>query len=667
LNAAAWPAEGRARVVLEALRPEVDAGRFAAKAVVGETVEVAVDAFTDGHDRVAGVLQWRHEDEVGWRERALAPLGNDRWTASFVPDRLGRWQYRVQAWIDRYGSWLHDLERRPAGDPDVPISLETGAALVGEAAAAARLAGAADAARLDAIARALAAPDPEGVRRSLAAAEETRSLVRDHDPRRDATTYPRTLELVVDPPRARFSAWYEFFPRSFGPEGRHGRLRELGPMLDYVARLGFDVVYLPPIHPIGTTFRKGPNNALVAGPGDVGSPWAIGGADGGHLAVHPELGDLEDLRWLVRAARARGLELALDVAFQCSPDHPWVREHPDWFRRRPDGSIQYAENPPKKYQDIYPFDFESPDWRALWDALAGVFEFWVGQGVTVFRVDNPHTKAFAFWEYAIARVKARCPEAIFLSEAFTRPKVMHRLAKLGFSQSYTYFTWRNTREELAEYFTELARGPGAEYFRPNVWPNTPDILPEYLQLGGRTGFLVRATLAATLAANWGVYGPAFELGEHVPRAPGAEEYLDSEKYQLRRWDLARPDSVADFLARLNEIRRASPALQQDRTLEFHPTDDPSLVCYSKVAGDDAVLVVVNLDPHHAHGGFVSVPAARFGLAPERAFQVEDLLGGGRFLWRGERNFVRLDPEGAPAHVLRIRRHLRREQDFDYFL
>jgi starch synthase (maltosyl-transferring) len=657
-------ADGRARVVIERLRPEIDAGRFPAKRVVGEPLAAEVDAFTDGHDRVACVLHWRHAEDPDWREQRMTPLGNDRWAAAFVPDRLGRWQYRVQAWVDRYGTWLHDLARRPVGDRDMPIWFAVGADLAREAAGQARGL-AAD--RLRGIAELLAGNAPEARKRELAAAAETVQLLHEHDTRPYATTYARTLEVVVDPPRARFSAWYEFFPRSFGPDGRHGRLRDLVPMLDYAARLGFDVIYLPPIHPIGTTFRKGPNNTLTAGPEDVGSPWAIGAPDGGHQAVHPALGSVEDLRWLAAEARSRGLELALDVAFQCSPDHPWVREHPDWFRQRPDGSIQYAENPPKKYQDIYPFDFESSEWRGMWDALAGVFEFWVEQGVTTFRVDNPHTKAFPFWEYAIGRVKRRCPEAVFLSEAFTRPKVMHRLAKLGFTQSYTYFTWRNTKHELTEYFTELAGGPGAEYFRPNVWPNTPDILPEYLQVGGRAAFVVRATLAATLAATWGIYGPAFELLEHEPAKPGAEEYLHSEKYQLRRWDLDRADSLAEFVARLNAIRRDSPALQQDRTLAFHESSDEHVICYSKVAEDDAVLVIVNLDPRHAHGGWVTLPLERFGLEPDRVYQVHDLLGGGRYLWSGPRNFVQLSPDGLPAHVLRVRRHVRREQDFDYFL
>lgn len=653
---------GRERVVLEHATPEVDGGRFAAKRVLGDAVVVEIDAFADGHDRVACALRWRHEEDAAWREMPMEALVNDRWRATFTVDRLGRWRYAFAAWIDRYGTWVHDLARRPIGDPDVPVSFAAGAALVREAAATAQ--GHA-AERLREVAALLGGDAAESAKRAIAASPETRALMREHDPRLHAADYGRVLDLVVDPPLARCSAWYEFFPRSFG------RFRDLEPMLDYVARLGFDVLYFPPIHPVGRAYRKGPNNALSAAPADVGSPWAIGlrgaGGEGGHRAVHPDLGTLEDFRWLVERARTRGIEIALDVAFQCSPDHPYVHDHPDWFRRRPDGSIQYAENPPKKYQDIYPFDFESEDWPALWDELAGVFEFWIEQGVTIFRVDNPHTKAFPFWEYAIARVKSRCPQAIFLSEAFTRPKVMHRLAKLGFTQSYTYFTWRNTRHELVAYFTELAHGPGAEYFRPNAWPNTPDILPEYLQVGGRAAFMVRAVLASLLSSNWGVYGPAFELLEHEPRSAGSEEYLDSEKYQLRRWDLDRPDSLADFVALLNRLRRESPALQQMATLAFHETDNEQLLCWSKTAGDDAIVVVVNLDPHHAQAGWLTLPLERLGLEPERAYQVHDLLGGGRFLWSGPRNYVALAPDSLPAHVFRVRRHARREQDFDYFL
>jgi starch synthase (maltosyl-transferring) len=474
---------------------------------------------------------------------------------------------------------------------------------------------------------------------------------------------------VADRERARFSAWYEFFPRSSAREsGRHGTFRDCAGMLPYVAEMGFDVVYFPPIHPVGRVNRKGRNNSLVPDDDDVGSPWAIGATEGGHCAVHAPLGTLADFDALVVRARELGMEIALDIAFQCAPDHPYVKEHPAWFRKRPDGSVQYAENPPKKYQDIYPFDFESDDWRGLWTELADVMQFWIDRGVKIFRVDNPHTKAFPFWEWAIARLKARHPDALFLAEAFTRPKVMHRLAKLGFSQSYTYFAWRNTKHELTEYFTELALGPGRTYFRPNVWPNTPDILTATLQYGGRGAFMARLVLAATLSATYGIYGPAYEHMEATAREPGSEEYLDSEKYEIRQRDLARADSLAPFIGRINRIRSDNPALHANDGLRFLPVDNEQLIAYARYtpALDNVILCVVNLDPHHVQSGWVEVDLGAFGLEPHMQFQVHDLVTDARYLWQGARNYVSLDPQRVPAHVLRLRRHLRREQDFDYF-
>jgi starch synthase (maltosyl-transferring) len=481
---------------------------------------------------------------------------------------------------------------------------------------------------------------------------------------------PTVFPLVVDRERARFSTWYEMFPRSAAPDtGRHGTFRDCEAWLPRIAQMGFDVLYFPPIHPIGRGRRKGRNNTLAAGPDDVGSPWAIGSTEGGHKAIHPALGTLADFRRLVDAARSHGLEIALDIAYQCAPDHPYVTEHPAWFRHRPDGSVQFAENPPKKYQDIYPFDFESDDWRGLWQELKSVLDFWIDQGVTIFRVDNPHTKAFAFWEWAIAEVKRAHPDVIFLSEAFTRPRVMHRLAKLGFTQSYTYFAWRNTKQELTDYFTELAHGAGREYFRPNAWPNTPDILTEYLQFGGRPAFMVRLVLAATLAASYGIYGPAYEAVEAKPREPGSEEYLDSEKYELRAWALDRPDSIAGFIARVNRVRRENAALQSDAGLRFHGVDNESMICFSKGtdSADNVVLTVVNLDPYNAQSGWVELDLAALGLDPATPYQMHELLSDARYLWTGARNYVRLDPARAPAHVFRLRRRVRTERDFDYFL
>jgi starch synthase (maltosyl-transferring) len=433
--------------------------------------------------------------------------------------------------------------------------------------------------------------------------------------------------------------------------------------------MGFDVLYLPPIHPIGRTKRKGKNNTLTPLPDDVGVPWAIGAAEGGHKSIHPDLGTLDDFRHLVTKAQEHGMEIAMDIAFQCSPDHPYVKEHPEWFRWRPDQTVQYAENPPKRYEDIYPFEFENDNWKALWDELTHVVLYWAEQGVKIFRVDNPHTKPFHFWAYLIGKVKAQYPEAIFLAEAFTRPKVMYNLAKLGFSQSYTYFAWRNAKAELTQYLTELTQTDVKEFFRPNFWPNTPDILNEYLQFGGRPAFITRLVLAATLTANYGIYGPAFELCEATPREPGSEEYLNSEKYQIWHWDLDRPDSLKDLIARVNRIRRNNPALQSNRLLDFHPVSNDELICYSKCTDDESniILVVANLDPHHTQAGWVDLDLEALGIRPDEQYQVHDLLGEARYLWNGAHNYVELNPHVLPAHVFLLRRRARTEHDFDYFM
>ncbi|HEX2657901.1 MAG TPA: alpha-amylase family glycosyl hydrolase, partial [Polyangia bacterium] len=513
----------------------------------------------------------------------------------------------------------------------------------------------------------------------LALSPETSALMRAHPDRAAETWSDTTLSIVVDPVRARFSSWYEMFPRSCAPSTqggqgddqrlRHGTFRDAERRLPYVAQMGFDVLYLPPIHPIGRSFRKGPDNCLTAGPDDPGSPWAIGSREGGHKAIHPDLGTLDDFRHFVRAAADVGLQVALDIALQASPDHPYVKEHPEWFVHRADDSIQYAENPPKKYQDIYPFDFSGPAWTSLWEELASIFDFWIAQGITIFRVDNPHTKPLPFWQWCIARIKQRHPEVIFLAEAFTRPHVMYALAKGGFSQSYTYFTWRTTKGELTEFVQSIVDTSVGEFFRPNFWPNTPDILPEHLQFGTRATFVARAVLAATLSPSWGIYGPAYELQEKVSR-PGAEEYVHNEKYQLRRWPLDRADSLAPLLERLNRIRAGHPALQRLEGTVFHDTDSEALICYSRVVDEpdaDALLVVVNLDPHHRRSGWLTLDAKALGLADEARFQVHDLLSDARYLWHGPRAFVELDPAIMPAHIFRLRRLVRSEQTFEYYL
>lgn len=663
--------DGRVRVVIENIQPAVDGGRFPIKRVAGDELIVEADCFADGHDVVACMLKWRRAG-ADWKNAPMRPLVNDRWRASFVVDALGSWEYAVCAWVDPFQSWLHDFGRRVDAD-DVRTAAATGAGLIEESAG--RADRSADAELLRAWARELAqaaadpAADVDALKRIGGDAARA-PVARRYPDMRHAFTHPQTFAVTVERERARFSAWYEFFPRSASDDAaRHGTFNDCEAWLPYVKHMGFDVLYFPPIHPIGRSRRKGRNNTLDAKAGDVGSPWAIGAAEGGHDAILGELGTAADFRRLVNRAAELDIDIALDIAFQCAPDHPWVTEHPEWFKKRADGSIQYAENPPKKYQDIYPFDFESADWRALWLALAGVFEHWIGQGVRIFRVDNPHTKALPFWEWVIARLRSMQPDVIFLSEAFTRPRVMHRLAKVGFSQSYTYYTWRNTKQELTAYFTELSQGPGREYFRPNVWPNTPDILPAALQYGGRPMFMARAAMAATLAANYGIYGPAFELLEDRALRAGGEEYLDSEKFERRVWDRTRPDSLAEFIAVLNRARHANPALQSDAGLRFLPVDNEQLLAYAKTSADGAntVVCVVNLDPHHTQSGWLEMDQAAFGLQPEQAYQLHDLVSGANFLWHGERNYVSLDPHRTPVHIMELRSRLRRENDFDYFL
>jgi starch synthase (maltosyl-transferring) len=653
-------AAGHRRAVIEAITPEVDCGRFPIKRIVGDEVVVEADAFADGHDVVVAVLRDRPAGASGeWRETPMTSIHNDRWRATFTVDRVGRHEYQVVAWTEAWQTWRGDLQKRLDAGQDVKVDLLIGAALV-EAAAVRATTGADQ--RSLAEAATTMRTDPQ-----MALDVELQVLMTRHADRANAVE-SEVHGVVVDPVRAGFSSWYELFPRSTGENGRHGTFRDVIRRLDYVERLGFDVLYLPPIHPIGTTFRKGPNNVTTAGPGDPGVPWAIGSPDGGHSAVHPELGTIDDFRALVAAAGRKGIQIALDIAFQASPDHPAVQEHPSWFRQRPDGTVQYAENPPKKYQDIYPFDFESDDWEGLWRHLHGVFAFWIGQGVTIFRVDNPHTKAFPFWEWAIGELKREHPETLFLAEAFTRPKVMYRLAKLGFSQSYTYFTWRNTKSELQSYFEELSRPPVADFFRPNAWPNTPDILHEVLQHGGRPAFEGRLILAATLSANYGIYGAAYELQEHTPREPGSEEYLASEKYEIKDWDLSREDSLAPLITLVNAARRAHPALQRNDGLRFHPIDDDELLAYTKRSRDglDIVLTIASLDFRTVRRGTVELPLEELGLPADRPYEAEDLLGGSVQLWHGARQAVEIDPAILPARILHLRPQARNETSFEAY-
>ena len=674
-TAAPHDERGRRRVVIERVWPEIDGGRFPIKRTVGEHVTVRADIFADGHDLLAGVVKYRClpgpkgpgrldresttvgrvlSDPPAWEEIPLTSRDDDRWEGTFTVSELGEYEYTVEAWVNRFGSWLNDLIAKADAGQDVASELLEGAELIQAAVGSSfsrtddnvRLLETADLLRRDApqVARVWAARDPK-----------LRALMDARPDRSASTTYGRALRCVVDSIRARFGAWYEMFPRSVTPDAsRSGTFREAEARLADIAAMGFDVVYLPPVHPIGDTYRKGRNNALAASPGDPGSPWAIGSAAGGHTAIEPGLGTIDDFDRFVRLANRLGLDVALDIAFQTSPDHPWVREHPEWFRHRPDGSIKYAENPPKKYQDIYPINFESAEWEPLWYALRDIFLFWIAHGVRIFRVDNPHTKSFQFWEWVIAEIRRTCPDAIFLAEAFTRPTVMRYLAKAGFTQSYTYFTWRNTPHELREYMTELTRTELQEYMRPNFFANTPDILHGYLQTGGRAAFEVRLILAATLAASYGIYS-GFELCENVPLRKGSEEYLDSEKYQIKPRDWNQADSLRELIARVNEIRHTHPALQQNRTLAFYNTDNPQFLWFSKSIPErsERVFVVVNTDPHWTQHGWVQMPIWEMGISPGARYSVEDLLDGARYSWRGEWNYVRLDPGERVAHIFVI--------------
>jgi starch synthase (maltosyl-transferring) len=659
--------EGRKRVLIEGVNPEIDGGRFPIKRTVGDRVVVEADVFTDGHDAISCRLLYRKAGEPRWQESAMEFLFNDRWRGEFSVREVGEHQYTIQAWVDHFTSWRQGFLKKVEAGQDVSVDLLVGAGLVEEAGQ--RPSGE-EAKALHKWTASMSSQEDLSGRVAVALDEEMARLVARYPDLSLASLYEKELSVLVERPKARFSSWYEMFPRSCASEaGKHGTFKDCVARLPYVAAMGFDVLYLPPIHPIGHTHRKGRNNNPLADPNDPGSPWAIGSEEGGHTALHPQLGTLDDFHRLVSEAAQRGIEIALDLAFQCTPDHPYVKEHPEWLRWRPDGSAQYAENPPKRYEDIYPLNFETDHWQALWEELKRVTLFWLDQGVRIFRVDNPHTKPFRFWEWVFREVRRDYPEVIFLAEAFTRPKVMYELAKLGFSQSYTYFAWRNTKWELTQYFTELTQTAVREFFRPNLWPNTPDILTEYLQMGGRPAFMTRLVLAATLGANYGIYGPAFELCENRPKELGSEEYLDSEKYEIKDWDVTRKDSLKGFIARVNRIRRENPALQGDRTLRFHPVDNDQLICYTKHTEDlsNIVLVVVNLDPHHTHTGWVELPLDMMGLDHRQSYQVHDLLSESRYLWHGSRGYVALNPEVAPANIFRVRRRIRTERDFDYFM
>jgi starch synthase (maltosyl-transferring) len=657
----------RKRVLIENLRPVVDSGRFPIRRSAGEQVKVMADIFADGHDHLAAEMLFRRQGESRWQSRPMQMGFNDEWQAVFKVPEVGRYEYTVQAWIDRFRTWLAAVGKKHDAGQALRLEMIEGARLVEAAAMRARES---DRQWLLEKASLLSSMESDSEKIDLVGAPDFLRVMDAYADRSAMTSIPQILSVAVEPPRARYSTWYELFPRSAADDPqRHGTFEDCMQRLPAIADMGFDVLYLPPIHPIGRTNRKGKNNAPQAGPDDPGSPWAIGAPEGGHRAIHPQLGDIESFRGLVAAARSHGIEIAMDLAFQCSPDHPYVREHPEWFRKRPDDSIQYAENPPKKYEDIYPFDFESEHAEALWQELLEVVRYWIEQGVHIFRVDNPHTKPLRFWEWLIAQIKQTQPQILFLAEAFTRPKSMYRLAKGGFTQSYTYFTWRNLKWEIEAYMTELTQSVAAEFFWPNFWPNTPDILPEFLQLGDRPAFVIRLALAATLSSNYGIYGPAFELCENEAKEQSSEEYLNSEKYQIRHWDLNQPGNLRGLIKRINRIRRENPALQQTRNLRFLTVDREEIIAYCKYTDDhdNIVLTAVNLDPRHTHAVWLHLPLELMGAATDQPFQVHDLVSDARYLWHSGSNYVELNPQVMPVHIFRIRKRLRSEHDFDYFM
>lgn len=656
---------GRNRVVIENVKPEIDAGRFPIKRAVGEKVVVLADIFADGHDAISARLLHKKQNDRGWQEVPMKFFDNDRWQGEFTVEALGIYLYTLVGWVDHFQTWQKDLKKKFDAGQDLKVDLLSGVELIE---AAAKRAEGENAKSLLEFAKALRNQQDYAEAVGVALSRGLTALVEKYPDTQFATRYDKELAVLVEREKARFSAWYERFPRSCARKpGKHGTFKDCEAILPEIARMGFDVFYLPPIHPIGKINRKGKNNSPTANPDDVGSPWAIGSEEGGHKAIHPQLGTLEDFQRLVKKAKDHGVEIAMDLAYQCTPDHPYVKAHPEWFKKRPDGTIQYAENPPKKYQDIFPINFESANWQALWEELKSIVLFWIDQGVQIFRVDNPHTKAFPFWEWMISGIKKDHPEVIFLAEAFTRPKVMYRLAKAGFTQSYTYFTWRNTKREFIDYLTELTQTEVKEFFRPNFWPNTPDILPEHLQYGGRPAFMMRLVLAATLSSNYGIYGPAFELG--VSEAlPGREEYLNAEKYEIKKWDWNQQGNLRDFIARVNRIRKENPALQTTRNLKFYEVDNDHLLFYGKATDDlsNAIFVVVNLEPFHTHAGWLKIPIREFGIDPRQSYLVHELLSGDKYFWQGERNYVELDPQIVPAYIFRLRKRLKREMDFDYY-
>ena len=637
--------QGQSRVIIENVQPQVDHGLYPAKRTVGERVVVTADIFGDGHDHIRARVLYKHSTGTKWGTVEMLPGFNDGWSASFVVAEKGTYVFTVEAWVDHFDTWYDGFKKKAAALVDVQVELQEGGIFLETLAKGDK--------KLLKLAETLRTADyAEAIKTVLDA--DFAQIVHDHPLVVHETRFGRELTIHVEHVKANFSAWYELFPRSASLHGGHGTFADVIKLLPRIQQMGFDVLYLPPIHPIGKLNRKGRNNALRAEPGEPGSPWAIGSDEGGHKAISPELGTLADYKKLIAEAAKHGLDIALDLAFQCAPDHPYVKDHPQWFKQRPDGSIQYAENPPKKYQDIYPFNFETDDWQALWQELKSVITYWIDQGVKIFRVDNPHTKPIPFWQWVIAEVNKTYPDVIFLSEAFTRPHIMASLAKIGFTQGYTYFTWRVSKQELIDYMNELVQGPSRNYFRPNFWPNTPDILPYHLQHQGENSFILRLALAATLSSNYGIYGPSYEFNENTP-VPGREEYNYSEKYEVRQYDWKRTNRMTDIIALLNQARKDHAALHSTWNIQFLTLEDPNLIAYLKATDDlsSVVLTVVNLDPHARHAGYVQLPKDRLRLGDRINVKLHDLMTGEHYTWTQEWNYIELDPHKMPFHLFKL--------------
>ncbi|MDD3655300.1 MAG: alpha-1,4-glucan--maltose-1-phosphate maltosyltransferase [Atribacterota bacterium] len=658
---------GKQRVVIENVQPEINHGQFAIKRIEGEKVKVSADIYADGHEQVQSYLLFRKKEEKYWQKNTMEFIVNDFWQGEFTVNEPGIYEYTIEAMVDHLTTWWKDIQKKATGSDNLTVDLKNGLSLLAEVVL--KIEEADKKVAIQKLITLIQRGENQEEIIKLLKKELNKEFLKKYPLPNHITHYDKNLRVIVDRKRAGFSAWYELFPRSCSSKpGAHGTFRDCLNWIPEIANMGFNVLYFPPIHPIGETHRKGKNNTILANSDDPGSPWAIGNKTGGHIAIHPRLGRLEDFQEVIKKAQEYGMEIALDLAFQCSPDHPYIKEHPEWFRWRVDGTIQYAENPPKKYEDIVPFNFETENWRGLWEELKNIVMFWIKQGIKIFRVDNPHTKPFLFWEWLINLVKKDYPEVIFLSEAFTRPKVMYRLAKLGFTQSYTYFTWRNTKQELTDYLIELTQTQVREYFRPNFWPNTPDILSEYLQTDGNPAFIIKFILAATLSSNYGIYGPPYERFINKP-LPGKEEYYNSEKYEIKNWLSEEvKENIRDLFATINRIREENSEFHQTNNIQFLPVENNQLLYFAKFNEErnNAILVVINLDPYYTQSGWVKVPLYELGIPPEQSFLAHDLLGGGQYVWQGEYNYVELNPYVLPAHIIKIKKYLKRENQFDYF-